>query len=170
MDVFPIAPGNTSAYFADQFDPRTGGHHGTDIFAPEGTPLVAVVDGQARAASEGKGGLVVYLKGSDGADYYYAHLSDLEGMFPRAVKAGDVIGYVGTTGNAQGRPPHLHFQISRDGDVTDPYVELAAIAPAKAARGAAPSSSSSSGAGAVLLLLVVLWYLGKGSHRETARS
>jgi len=73
-----------------------------------GTPVVAVVAGFMRHDIGGGGGNGAWLTGLDGMSYYYAHFSRYEGD-DRIVLAGDVIGYVGSTGNATG--PHLHFEI-----------------------------------------------------------
>jgi len=94
--------------------PRPGDrrHLGTDFISPRGTPLVAVVSGVATAGQNDLGGNVVYLAGDDGHRYYYAHL-DRWGQLGR-VAAGEVIGFVGDTGNAVG-VPHLHFEIRPGG-------------------------------------------------------
>lgn len=84
----------------------TGRHQGTDIFAPQGTPVVAVEAGRVSKAGDSKiGGLRVWLNGR----YYYAHLSKITVKAGQRVDPGDVIGYVGNTGDAAGTPPHLHF-------------------------------------------------------------
>jgi murein DD-endopeptidase MepM/ murein hydrolase activator NlpD len=88
--------------------PRVGHlHAGVDIFAPYDTPIYAPFDGQARASSNSLGGYAVYVYGAEGY-VYNAHLSrpGLSG----SVRAGQVIGYVGTTGNAIGTSPHNHFE------------------------------------------------------------
>lgn len=86
-------------------------HEGNDILAPEGTPLVAVDDGEIRFGSDPLGGNIASLRADDGARYYYAHLLDFAGAAPRRVQAGELIGYVGRTGNAGATPPHLHFEM-----------------------------------------------------------
>lgn len=105
--VFPVAGGGR--YSNDWGAPRSGGrgHEGTDIFAPTGTPVVATEDGRITAAGDdgGKGGLRIWLNGK----LYYAHLSGITVKAGQKVKAGQVIGYVGTSGNASGTEPHLHF-------------------------------------------------------------
>ncbi len=74
--------------------------------------------------SGGIGGLAYYLHGDDGNTYYGAHLDSLAGR-PGKVDRGDVIGRVGTTGNAAGTPPHLHFEFKpRGGRSVDPYPTL----------------------------------------------
>ena len=97
----------------------TRSHEALDILAPLGTPVVAVEDGRiAKLFLSKPGGITVYQfdPGTEFA-YYYAHLDRYadglaEGM---AVKRGDVIGYVGNTGNAAGGAPHLHFAVFRLG-------------------------------------------------------
>lgn len=113
--------------FADAF----GSHRGTDIFAPAGSLVVAVDDGQARSDIDPKGGQVVYLKANDGTVYYYAHLQDYNGSYPRAVFMGEQLGTVGTTGDAQGKDAHLHFEVHPNGDKAsvDPYPLLLDVAP-----------------------------------------
>ena len=94
--------------------PRPGGrtHQGVDMMSPAGTPLVAVVSGTATMRTNTLGGNVVSLAGSDGNGYYYAHLSAWEGD-SRSVSAGEVIGYVGHTGDTTAN--HLHFEIHPGG-------------------------------------------------------
>ena len=94
--------------------PRPGGrtHQGVDMMSPAGTPLVAVVAGNATMRTNTLGGNVITLAGSDGNGYYYAHLSAWEGG-SRSVSAGEVIGYVGATGNTTAN--HLHFEIHPGG-------------------------------------------------------
>ncbi|HUP01103.1 MAG TPA: M23 family metallopeptidase [Gemmatimonadota bacterium] len=105
---------------ADHFDDPRGGdrvHYAIDIAAPPDTPVLAVGDGRIAKLylSNGGGGIAIYQFDSTATfGYYYAHLSrystDLaEGAF---VRRGDVIGYVGTTGNAPPDVPHLHFGIT----------------------------------------------------------
>jgi murein DD-endopeptidase MepM/ murein hydrolase activator NlpD len=97
-------------------DARTGHvHHALDILAPRGTPVLAAVDGTVRKLfTSGPGGLTIYETDPEQTNiYYYAHLDHYsatmrEGM---QVKRGEVIGYVGTTGNAPPGTPHLHFAI-----------------------------------------------------------
>lgn len=171
LRVFPVAG---RSQFADTWGAardQQRQHEGTDIFAAEGTPVLAVNDGTARKGTDPLGGQVVTLTDSD-ARYYYAHLSGWEGTFPRQAKAGDVLGYVGTTGNAAGKSPHLHFGKYVGNEAQNPFDELTAArlltAPAPAASSASSASSSASSksmAGAVLALLVLFAL----SNTRTAR-
>lgn len=95
--------------------PRSGGrrHEGIDILAPRGTRVVAAVDGLVwRIGTDRLGGLVVWQLGPGGQMHYYAHLDRQAVWRPGdRVSIGDTLGYVGTTGNARGGPPHLHYGI-----------------------------------------------------------
>jgi len=88
--------------------PRSGGrqHKGVDIFAEEGTPVA----GDVELAEDTLGGLSFHLWGDDGNYYYGANLADYAGA-SRRVAGGEVVGYVGRTGNAADTAPHLHFEI-----------------------------------------------------------
>ncbi|MGV3760345.1 MAG: LysM peptidoglycan-binding domain-containing protein [Actinomycetota bacterium] len=106
--------------------PRSGGrfHEGNDLFAPRGTPAVAVVGGTVTQTVGRLGGNQVKLFGDDGVAYYYTHL-DAFGKSGR-VAAGDVIGTVGSTGNAAGGPPHVHFEVHPGaGPAVNPYPLIA---------------------------------------------
>ena len=108
--------------------PRSGGrfHEGNDLFAGRGTPVVATVSGEVGQTVGRLGGNQVKLFGDDGVGYYYTHL-DRFGSKGR-VSAGTVIGYVGTTGNAAGGPPHLHFEIHPGGGAAvNPYPRLVGV-------------------------------------------
>lgn len=89
-------------------------HEGQDIFAPRGTPILSATRGYIYKIGENNlGGQTVSVIGSGGRVYYYAHLDS----YAPGLQVGDrvsprtVLGYVGTTGNAQGTPPHLHFGV-----------------------------------------------------------
>lgn len=106
--------------FTDTYGhPRSGGrqHQGVDMFAASGTPVAAIVDGTVlRKASSSAGGISLYLKGNDGAEYFYAHLKGYAQIDQgQKVSAGQTVGYVGDTGNASGGPPHLHFEVKPQG-------------------------------------------------------
>ena len=111
--------GITAAQLRDTYNSaRSGGrvHDAIDIHAPRGTPVRATTDGTIRKLHSGeRGGLSLYQMDDDGRTrYYYAHLAQYaEGMMEgRRVRRGDVIGYVGDTGNAQPGDYHLHFSIA----------------------------------------------------------
>lgn len=116
--MVPVA-GVAPAQLADTFNaPRDGGrrkHLALDIMAPHGTPVLAADDGEVLAVKTNRlGGLVVYATDPDRRFvYYYAHLSGWhpETVPGRRLSRGDVLGYVGSTGNADPRAPHLHFQV-----------------------------------------------------------
>ena len=140
--VFPVgAPFNFASTFGA---PRMTGtkyqhtHQGNDIFAPIGTPLYAVSRGViARKAVAVLGGNKLWLVAADGTQYYYAHLSAYaDGIEDgTVVEAGQVIGYVGDTGNAKGTPPHCHFEIHPNGgEAIDPYPILDAVRRSDAGR------------------------------------
>jgi murein DD-endopeptidase MepM/ murein hydrolase activator NlpD len=99
-------------------------HEGIDIFAPRRTPVVAAVDGWiTRQTTNRLGGNVVWLWApSRGVSLYYAHLDEHAVTPGTRVAAGDVVGYVGNTGNARGTAPHLHFGVYAVGEgAVDPF-------------------------------------------------
>jgi len=105
----------------DNFDEKRGArmHEALDIMAPRGTPVVAADDGRiAKLFRSVAGGITVYkFDPAERFTYYYAHLDHYaSGLVEGAhVKRGEVIGYVGTTGNAPANAPHLHFTVFRLG-------------------------------------------------------
>ena len=115
-----------AAYANDFGAPRSGhSHQGNDMFAPTGTNELAVVNGNVTYGDGGGGGMGAYIAGDDGNRYVYYHLSQYVGP-PRHVTAGEVIGKVGSTGDATG--PHLHFEIHPFGGAAiDPYPTLQKI-------------------------------------------
>jgi peptidoglycan LD-endopeptidase LytH len=112
--TFDVCPVEQPRAYGDGFGaPRyAGGYHlhaGVDILAPMGTPIVATFDGYATQNPNGLGGLAVEVHGAPGYTYN-AHLSAYSDHSTGSVQAGDVIGYVGDSGDAQGGPPHDHFE------------------------------------------------------------
>jgi peptidoglycan LD-endopeptidase LytH len=112
-------------------------HEGQDIFATRGTPILSATSGYIYNIGENNlGGQTVSVIGKGGRVYYYAHLDS----YARGIKIGDrvttrtVLGYVGTTGNAQGTPPHLHFGIYTSSGAINPLPMLADRLPPTATR------------------------------------
>ena len=171
LRIFPVAASGRPTYSDDYESPRGARlHGGNDIFAAEGAPALAVDDGHVRFTTNTLGGNVAFLTSPDGEYYYSAHLSGYEGA-DRQVRAGDVIGYVGHTGNARSTPPHLHFEVHPLGDkaTMDPFpalraaqggaplpLPLGAALPRAAGVGRRASSSSLEDAAAVVVALLVL--------------
>ena len=114
--VFPIYG---AASFGDSFgaprpDVPGGWHHGEDIFAPLGAPILAVAGGTLHSIGFIPiGGYRLWLRDAAGNQFYYAHLSAYSPLAVegKEVEAGDVIGFVGATGDADGGAAHLHFEI-----------------------------------------------------------
>lgn len=153
LEYFPVDPGATTS-FAQRFE--LGVHEGTDIFAPTDAALFAVSDGVAMHTTDPKGGNVIYLRSDDGRTYYYAHLSHYAySESPRRVEAGSLLGYVGTSGNAMGKSPHLHFGIYTSAGAIDPFPELAAVGPSRAV--VAPPSGGSNAWPLLALLVLLFW-------------
>lgn len=104
--------------------PRGGRQHeGQDIFAPRGTPILSATSGYVvKIGEDNLGGHTVSVIGDGGRKYYYAHLD----AYARNLSVGDyvtrntVLGYVGSTGNADGTPPHLHFGVYTATGAVDP--------------------------------------------------
>ncbi|HEY6031085.1 MAG TPA: M23 family metallopeptidase, partial [Gaiellaceae bacterium] len=114
--VFPVAGalGVGDSYGGPRSDVSGGWHHGDDIFAPIGTPVLAVADGTLnRVGWERIGGWRLWVRDTNGNQFYYAHLAAYSRLALHAgrVRAGDVIGFVGRTGDAFTTTPHLHFEI-----------------------------------------------------------
>jgi murein DD-endopeptidase MepM/ murein hydrolase activator NlpD len=115
--------GVTAAQIVSNYDDDRGSgrqHEALDILSPRGTPVVAVEDGRiVKLFTSERGGLTIYqFDPTERYSYYYAHLDSYAADLKEgdAVSRGEVIGYVGTTGNAPPNTPHLHFGISRLGD------------------------------------------------------
>jgi murein DD-endopeptidase MepM/ murein hydrolase activator NlpD len=112
--VFPIyGPSSfVDSYGAARAD--VAYHHGDDIFAPLGAPILAVADGTVFSVGwNAIGGNRLWLRDRAGNEFYYAHLSAFTPLAVNGaqVHAGDVLGFVGNTGDAQGTPYHLHFEV-----------------------------------------------------------
>lgn len=151
--VFPIAGPHS---YSDTFGaPRMFGtsyahlHQGTDIFAASGTPLVAVERGVViRMGSDVLGGTKLWLVGASGTRYYYAHLSGFaEGLVDNTVvSAGQLVGYVGNTGNALTTPAHLHFEVHPNGGpAVNPYPLLRIVDDAQKQIAAQQPTTTSTG-------------------------
>jgi murein DD-endopeptidase MepM/ murein hydrolase activator NlpD len=148
MPVVGIRPFDLSNSWGD---PRDGGrrrHRGIDIFAPKGTAVVAVADGIISYIGEQpKGGQCLWLTTESGRSFYYAHLDRwaaglYEGM---EVRSGDLLGYVGNTGNAKRTPSHLHFAVNDNDEMVNPYPILTRAAVVKRARVAVEGSGAALG-------------------------
>lgn len=148
--VFPVD--GIASFRDDYLDPRGGGtrlHHATDLFADKHTPVVAAVDGVIvyMPIPEPSWGYMITLQGNDGYQYRYIHLNnDSIGTDDGAggpslayapglkrgssVQAGQVIGWLGDSGNAEHTAPHLHFEIhAPGGNRINPYQSLIVAAP-----------------------------------------
>jgi len=109
----PFGPRIDPVYEVERF------HSGVDIGAPAGTPVVAALDGEVGYAGWNGGyGNVIYIIHNGGYETRYAHLSSIAVKQRQIVKAGDVIGYVGSTGKSTG--PHLHFEVRVGGRAVNP--------------------------------------------------
>lgn len=146
--IFPVQGGGS---FSNDFDSaRAGGpHHATDIFAPKMTPLVAASDGVITFVGypQPSWGYAVFIKGDDGYTYKYLHINNdtpgtddgagnaMQAYAPdiesgNRVRHGQLIGWVGDSGNAENTAPHLHFEIeASNGDEINPYPFLVNNAP-----------------------------------------
>ena len=128
--VFPVAGGAHYGHDFGNFRADTGFHEGSDLFAPEGTPLVAVQSGVLHNVGWNRlGGWRLWVEDAHGNWFYYAHLSAYSPIAKddAHVNAGDVIGFVGNTGDAQGGPTHVHFEIHPGGQwAVPPYDYLQA--------------------------------------------
>jgi murein DD-endopeptidase MepM/ murein hydrolase activator NlpD len=140
MLMVPVAGVRPSQVPDSYNDARQGGrvHHAVDILAPRGTPVLSADDGRVlRMRRNTLGGITIYaIDPADRFVYYYAHLERYARNLAegQTVSKGEVLGYVGTTGDAPANTPHLHFQLMRrpnaarwwDGEPIDPkpYLQL----------------------------------------------
>jgi len=114
-------------------------HRGIDIFSPKGTPVVAVADGQVTSmARAARSGFFIVIAHADGLESWYMHLNNdvvradnradnITGAFAEGlevgdyVRAGDIVAFVGDSGNAEATAPHTHFELHLNGRALDPY-------------------------------------------------
>lgn len=126
--VAPLVARVTSAY-GERSDPFTGVptfHSGLDLAAPRGTPVRAAADGTVTfSGRRGAAGNLVEILHGDGSRTRYAHLEKAAVAVGATVRAGEVLGAVGSSGRSTG--PHLHFAVERDGETVDPAALLDAI-------------------------------------------
>jgi murein DD-endopeptidase MepM/ murein hydrolase activator NlpD len=126
---FPVA--GPATWYDDWWEPRFSGtfhlHQGNDIVAVAGTPVRAPADGVLRQSADPLGGTTVYVTEADGTFYYMAHLSAYAAnqTSGQPVKVGEVVGFVGNSGDAINGGAHLHFEIHpKGGAATDPKAFL----------------------------------------------
>lgn len=134
----PVVNTGVEAVISRFGDPRDGGrrsHEGIDIAAARGTLVVAPVAGRVVVSgTRSLGGNVVVLIGTSREfEFVFSHLHARAVSRGQLVRAGEVLGTVGTTGNAAGGPPHLHFEVRLASGPIDPYPLLAGVG--RAARG-----------------------------------
>lgn len=121
----PLEPGweqNITQHFGGMYSGSP--HKGMDIGMPEGTPVYAAADGKVTVANASDSwgyswGYYVKINHAEGVDTLYAHLSSVAVSYGQYVHQGDVIGYVGSTGNSSGN--HLHFELYLENNRVDPY-------------------------------------------------
>lgn len=145
MDFFPVE--TAVVHFTDSWGARRSGgrrHRGTDVHAPKATPIVAVAPGVVdRMGWNDLSGWYLAIRHADGWESVYIHLNnDNPGtddgaggpqrsftpglVVGSAVAAGEVIAFVGDSGNAENTVPHVHFELHHDGQKVDPYDYLEA--------------------------------------------
>jgi murein DD-endopeptidase MepM/ murein hydrolase activator NlpD len=129
-----VCPVNGAVSFSDSWGaPRSGGrsHQGVDMIAARGTPLVAIESGViSRTSNSSLGGITMWIAGSSGDSFYYAHLDGYASGISsgQSVSVGQLIGYVGNTGNARYTVPHLHFEYHPGGgSAVNPYPLTASL-------------------------------------------
>ncbi len=128
--AFPVF--GEDARVADDFgaDRQIGAHQGNDVFAAFGAPVLAVTDGELfKVGTLPISGNRLWLRSDAGDEFFYAHLSAFSpaAVNGRRVKAGQVLGFTGNTGDAEPTPPHVHFEIHPGGGkAIDPYEILTA--------------------------------------------
>ncbi len=131
--LFGLTPQNLTRNFAD---PRSGGrsHEGLDLMAPKGAPIASPTPAVVTRVGVGdSAGKYVYTANPGGESMAYMHLDEFAEDLSEGdvLEAGDIIGYVGNTGNAISTSPHLHFELHDDGVPTDPFPRITRIFPLK---------------------------------------
>ena len=145
MPVVGVRPYDLTNSWGNARDGGKRKHKGIDIFAPKGTAIVAVADGIISYLGEQpKGGNCLWLTTESGSSFYYAHLDRwaaglYEGM---EVRSGELLGYVGNTGNAKYTPSHLHFGVNENDEMVNPYPILTRAAVVARARVATESGGA----------------------------
>ena len=115
--IIPVKNATTQSWALDSFWAYPWGtsitHKGIDIFAARGTDVISSTYGMVVYTHEGgKGGKSVMILGPKWRFHYYAHLASYDAFAFQPVRPGTVLGTVGDTGNAKGKPPHLHYAIT----------------------------------------------------------
>ncbi len=116
--VVPVQNASSNDWHPDSFwfEPwgTSGVHKGIDIFGAKGTPVVSTVDGLVVFAGDlRKGGNVALVLGPSWRLHYFAHLDTVDVSAGSWVASGNIVGRLGDSGNAKGKPPHLHYAIVR---------------------------------------------------------
>lgn len=126
MWQMPLESYRMSAGFGESSGLWANTHTGLDLSAPMGTPIMSITNGVVTSVGyEGSYGNQIVVTTEDGEELWYCHLSEYAVEVGDAVRAGEVIGYVGSTGNSTG--PHLHLEVRPGaGDPVDPYQALVA--------------------------------------------
>lgn len=120
----PLSSYRLTATFGQSSGLWSSTHTGLDFAAPTGTPVMAVTNGTVTSAEyAGAYGNQIIITSEDGEELWYCHLNEYAASVGDTVRAGDVIGYVGSTGNSTG--PHMHLEVRPGaGDPVDPYAAL----------------------------------------------
>jgi peptidoglycan LD-endopeptidase LytH len=131
LPVRGAPPPRVQSFFGAARDGGRRSHHGVDIFAARGTPVIAASDGIVTSVGTNRlGGNVVWISRLGHLErHYYAHLDRQLVSAGTFVRRGDVIGTVGNTGNARTTAPHLHYGIYAGGEPVDPLPYIAESAP-----------------------------------------
>lgn len=120
--AYPVRGGRTMSFWGADRDQGIRRHEGIDIFAPRRTPALAAASGTVTRVGENNlGGKVVFMRpGGKNYSLYYAHLDEQLKQEGQLVNEGDTLGLIGSTGNAAGGAPHLHFGIYTSAGAIDP--------------------------------------------------